>query len=213
MQRDCDEYQLALEMHRHGAAASVASEEIARHLEGCSACSAYRDITKDLAMNTSTLLSHEPIDLTAIRERVVREADKLRKRWWPVPLGLAIYIALSSQVGFGVDPWSIAMMAGLAVWTHWRFATRRQALLVAERGSTTELLDGLRAHLDHQIRQVRWGALATGLIVMMCAGTVLAASWDIGRFVALPILALGYATLVMARTRIRQLSRERAQLA
>lgn len=209
----CDEYQLALEMHRHGAVSSISSEEIAQHSASCSSCSSYRDHTKDIAaMTTSTLPSHEPIDLSAIRERVAREANKLRKRWWPVPLGIGLIIALRALTGFGIDPGSFLTMAGLAVWTHWRLATRRQALLIAQRGTETELLDGLRRYIDDQLRQVRIGATLTGLVVGICASAVLAASWDIGRFVALPLLALGFATVVMARVRTRQLSRERAQL-
>jgi hypothetical protein len=209
----CDEYQLALEMHRHGAVSSISSEEIAQHIDGCSSCSSYRDHTKDVSsMTTSTLLSREPIDLSVIREHVAREANKLRKRWWPVPLGIGLIIALRALAGFGIDPWSILTMAGLAVWTQWRLAARRRALLVAQHGTETELLDGLRRYVDDQIRQLRFGATVTGLVVAACAGAVLAASWDIGRFVALPLLALGLATLAMARVRVRSLSRERAQL-
>jgi hypothetical protein len=48
--------------------------------------------------------------------------------------------------------------------------------------------------------------------VGVCAGGVLAASWEIGRFVALPLLAVGLATLAMARVQGRRLAQERAQL-
>jgi hypothetical protein len=210
---DCDEYQLALEMHRHGAVSSISPEQIAQHIVGCSTCSTYRDTTKDIStMNTSTVLSHESIDMKAIRERVAREADKLRKPWWPVAVGIGLIIALRAQAGLGVDPWSVLAMAGLAVWTFRTAAVRREALLGAQRGTASELLDGLRGHIDNQVRQLRLGAMATGLLVMVCTGAVLAASWDIGRFVVLPLLALGLVTLVMVRARVRQLSRERAQL-
>ena len=118
--------------------------------------------------------------------------NKQHKRWWPVALGIAVLIALQAQAGFGVDPWSIAVMVGLAVWTY-----RQRAV---------------RPDVDHQVRQIRFGAMATGWILAVGASTVLSASWDIGPFIALPLLVLGLVTQVMARARIRRLSLERAQV-
>jgi predicted anti-sigma-YlaC factor YlaD len=205
----CDEFQLGLEMNRHGAVPPIPVAELDEHLASCPACAAYRNATEGVDAMTATHWQHEqPIDTAVIRERVQHAAKALQKRWWPIPMGIAILVLLGLATGRGFDPGSVSAMVILGGWTLWRHTSRRRALLAATQGSDVDLVHGLRTHLDQEARQLRWGLLGT-VVVVVASSSALMWSSSAGVIVTATLYAMLLVASVLVRKRLREIHRQR----
>jgi hypothetical protein len=211
----CDDVQLAIEMTGRVVAAALSRGEIDAHLATCRSCAAYDDLTKETetAMSTTTWWNHDPIDPAAVRLRVAAVAARLHERWWPSLIGIGVILVLELLAGFRVDMPALAAMLGATGWTVWRRARRRQALQTALVGSDVELVQGLRSHLEHQIRQLRVGLACLLCVWVPATGTLFAATpWSTSAMIALPGYAMLLVIAVLVRQRVRALRREQALL-
>lgn len=209
----CDDYQLGLEMHRHGATPPMPLDELHAHIAECPTCAAYGATTSEAEiMSTTHWLHNENLNPQALRDRVDTELARLRRGWrrmlWVGPLMVAGMLALTVLMG---GAWQDSVVPSVAAALAVGFMLRQRLHRMSAAGDADaghgELAARMRDDLDRQARLLRWGAPFLALVGGINLFYAVSDGDGVPKMV-LSIIVLGLAvTSVFARrTLLRQLA-------
>lgn len=86
----CDDFQIAFDQQRAGVTPAIAADDLATHISGCPACTAYVSLSEQVAASMTTALSIAPAAPTV--ESILARATKERRRLKLFALILPAYV-------------------------------------------------------------------------------------------------------------------------
>lgn len=164
----CDDYQIAFDQQRAGVTPAIAADELAGHIAGCSACTAYVSLSEQVATAMTTTLLSAPTPPTA--EAILAEATKHRRRLVMWAVIIPVYLALIMGVVFvhhGVFEWRylapglLPLLVGLAIGGA-VFYARMRNLDAITRGTSAAAAGGWNKDLRWRARVTLIGAVVSG---------------------------------------------------
>lgn len=99
----CDDFQIAFDQQRAGVTPAIAADELAAHISGCPACTAYVSLSEQVAaaMTTALLTAPTPPAADSILARVVSERRRVKFFAVITPLSMfALVLILHLRSGF-----------------------------------------------------------------------------------------------------------------
>lgn len=158
--KTCEEFQLAIEMKRHGALDVRAAEEAERHVAGCAEC---QRALADMASLDAAL--RPPATARPPRYEQVRKA-LVRERFWVKYLPwicVASFVVQGAFLGLLIAPddplrlWAIISAAGvvLGALVMIDFRRRRRGVVKAAQLGVSAWTEHRRVQLDNELRDLR----------------------------------------------------------
>lgn len=174
--KSCDEFQLAMEMRRHGALSPAEAKKVEAHLATCAACSAI----ESQAAAVSELLGRPPEGDGPSLETVLEKAAKEERRenWLPL-VALASFVVQGALLSWLISPesmwkiWGLFWLAGAGM-----AAVTVIALRVHRRRARSALTQGVEAWISH--RRAHLSSGVSQMKVLRFVGPVLALISGIG---------------------------------
>lgn len=201
--KTCDDYQLELEMRRHGALEPDAAEALELHLQGCERCRRAEALARstEAAMHETATAAVRGVDWKKIQRNV--EKDQRLLKALPV-LMLASFAIQGPILAYVLAPdrWlrgglliaGMGVGAALLTWLGMRGRVARTT--AAQRQGLDALLQHRREELETRIKEVRVGRwmLVAGTVPVMAIPVIKgAATGAYGAFAAIAACALGAA--------------------
>lgn len=220
--KSCDDYQVELEMRRHGVCTPESAVEAEAHLRGCSAC----QVAERLATQTNENLQRrattvsQSTDWSGIGKRVGRDLQIYRALPWLMlgssvvqayPLGLILAPEAPIALALKISATGIVLALAVALYSR---AQIRAALEASSLGRE-ELLSWRRREVQKQISEARWICVG-GPFVTAALLAIVAAGWNTptgwGRFFVIhAVLTAALTAFYMVRA-LPKLARERSEL-
>lgn len=218
--KTCDEYQLAIEMKRHGALESSEAAQADQHVAGCSACQGALASASDVEAALRPPVSAHPPRYQEVRRALERDRLSFKYLPWLCVASFVVQGALISVLVAPEDPlrlWGILSAAGvlLALVTAAEFARRRRAVLKAASLGISAWAEHRRKQLRAELRDLR----ILNFVLPLIGAGMLACAWifDPSKVGARILFAVVGATVIPFMAAIHawyrlRLLRERAEL-